>query len=111
MAIAADLTARAGDVPANDGSAPRALLSDGSPVVVEFLGSRDLETLLDLHTRLSDRDRWLRLARCTRPTSTTSCGGQDVLPELSDVDVNPLVLRERGATAVDVRMRLAVGDD
>jgi acyl-CoA synthetase (NDP forming)/GNAT superfamily N-acetyltransferase len=34
----------------------------------------------------------------------------DVLPELRDVDVNPLVVRERGATPVDVRMRLAVGD-
>ena len=35
----------------------------------------------------------------------------EVLPELCDVDVNPLVVRERGAVALDVRMRLAVEDD
>jgi acyl-CoA synthetase (NDP forming)/GNAT superfamily N-acetyltransferase len=35
----------------------------------------------------------------------------DVLPELRDVDVNPLVVHQREVMALDVRMRLATGDD
>jgi hypothetical protein len=51
----------ASDVASSLGARPRrALLSDGTPVLVEALGPGDADVLLDLHLRLSERDRWLR---------------------------------------------------
>jgi acyl-CoA synthetase (NDP forming)/GNAT superfamily N-acetyltransferase len=40
----------------------RALLADGSPALLYRLGPADLQEVLELHERLSDRDRYLRFS-------------------------------------------------
>ena len=55
----------AGSRPSSGGAAgrpTRALLADGSPTLVSPLGPESAAELLELHRRLSDRDRYLRFS-------------------------------------------------
>ncbi len=47
---------------AGAGRPTRALLADGSPALLYRLGPADLPEMLELHERLSDRDRYLRFS-------------------------------------------------
>ena len=57
-----DLAGTATTAPQPTARRTRALLSDGSPVLLARLGPEDTGDVLDLHGRLSERDRYLRFS-------------------------------------------------
>ncbi|WP_242548029.1 acetate--CoA ligase family protein [Amycolatopsis sp. MtRt-6] len=93
----------------------RALLADGDVVLVRPLHPADTAEVLALRTRLTEQDTYFRFFGA-RPSGLDRLAAvrelllkvsrlAELVPELAELDLNPVRVRSDGCVALDVRAR------